>query len=207
MRRNRLVWFVLPLALWMLSSTLQASTVMQLNLGEMVQRADRIFRGTVLSVGAESVSAGGGQLPVAVYRLRVDEAFRGEFPDVKGVRIAEIRTLGKAAAIRIGTVRSAVVLPRMPELEVGRSYLVLGTRPSAIGLSTTVGLGQGLFHISSTGKEDEAAVNEVNNAGLFRGMAAPPARIVRQAVEAAGAGSGAIAYAELATRIRGLVGR
>ena len=207
MRRNRLWWFVLPIALWVLSSTApQASTVMQLNLDEMVRRADRIYRGTVLSVGAESVAAGGGQLPVTVYRLRVDEAFRGDFPEMKGVRIAEIRTLGKAAAVRVGTVKSAVVLPRMPELEVGRSYLVLGTRPSAIGLSTTVGLGQGLFQISSVGK-DEAAVNDVNNAGLFRGMAAPPARSARQAIEGAGAGGGAIRYADLADRIRGLAAR
>ena len=204
MRRSRVVWAAVAAALSLLATAVpQASTVMQMNLGEMVQRADRIYRGTVLSVTATQVAAGGGQLPVTVYRLRVDETFRGEFEEVKGVRIAEIRTLGKLNPVQQGNLRSAVVLPRMPDLRVGRTYLVLTTRPSAIGLSTTVGLGQGCFRISQIGK-DELAANEANNSGLFRGMAAPAARGLARA-SAAAADGGAISYADLAGRIRGLV--
>ena len=146
----RLRWLAVPVAFWMLAGAVpQASTVLQLNLGQLVQRADRIYRGTVLSVSDRRVAVGGGQLPVVVYRLRVDESFRGEFTEVKGIRVAEIQTLGKAPIVRRGSVRSAIALPRMPELEIGRSYLVMTTRPSAIGLSTTVGLGQGCFRISA----------------------------------------------------------
>ena len=90
------------------------------------------------------------------------------------MRIAELRTLGKLAPKTSGALRSAVVLPQMPLLEEGRTYLLMTTRPSAIGLSTTVGLGQGAFRITQVGK-DEQAVNDANNSGLFRGMAAPPA--------------------------------
>ncbi len=140
----RLRWFAVSAVLCLLASAgSQASTVLQLNLGQLVARAEHIYRGTVLSVSERTVAVGGGQLPVVVYRLRVDESFRGEFTEVKGLRIAEIQTLGKAPMVRRGSVRSAIVLPRMPELEVGRSYLVMMTRPSSIGLSTTVGLGQG----------------------------------------------------------------
>ena len=205
MRRDRLGWFVVPAVLCLFSSAPRASTVMQLNLGEMVQRADRIYRGEVLSVRAATVDAGGGQLPITVYRLRVDEAFRGEFTEVKGIRIAELRTFGKLAPKTSGALRSAVVLPQMPALEEGRTYLLLTTRTSAIGLSTTVGLGQGAFRITQVGKEEQA-VNEANNTGLFRDMAGPPVRgIARAAVpEAAG---GPVAYAELASRIRGLMAR
>lgn len=204
MRRTRVVWAAAAAALSLIATAVpQASTVMQMNLGEMVQRADRIYRGTVLSVSATQVAAGGGQVPVTVYRLRVDETFRGEFTEVKGMRIAEIRTLGKLTPVRRGSLRSAVILPRMPELQVGRSYLVLTTQPSAIGLSTTVGLGQGVFRISQVGK-DELAVNEANNNGLFRDMAAPAARAIARA-SAPGAGGGALSYADLAGRIRGLV--
>jgi hypothetical protein len=198
---------VVPIVLSGLAiATPQASTVMQLNLGEMVQRADRIYRGTVLSVSAGTVAAGGGQLPVSVYQLRVDESFRGDFPEVKGIRLAEIRTLGKLASGRSGTLRSAVVLPRMPELAVGHSYLVLTTRPSAIGLSTTVGLGQGCFRISAVGK-DEEALNEANNIGLFRGMAAPAGRAAAGQLQGSGPAGGPVRYADLADRIRGLVTR
>ena len=187
------------------SNGLEASTVRQLNLGEMVQRAELIYRGTVLSASAETVEVGGGQLPVTVYRLKVEESFRGEFTEVKGVRIAELRTLGKLKTVRSGDLQSMAVLPRMPELAVGQAYLVLTTRPSAIGLSTTVGLGQGCFRILQVGKE-ETAVNEANNSGLFRDMpeaAAPLA--ARSALSPASAGT--LSYAALADRIRGLVAR
>lgn len=184
------------------SLSAHASTVLQLNLGQMVQRADRIYRGTVISATAETVSVGGGQLPTTVYRLRVDEAFRGEFTDVKGVRIAELRMLGKMAPVQAGTLRRASLLPRMPDLQVGQTYLVLSTRPSAIGLSTTVGLGQGLFHITQVGK-DEQAINEAGNRGLFRDMPQVPATGLRTA--APGAVAGPLPYGELAGRIRGLV--
>ena len=76
---------------------------MQLNLGELVQRADYIYRGTVISVSSGSVAVGGGQLPVTIYRLRVDETFRGEFTEVKGIRITEIRTLGKLTPVTPAT--------------------------------------------------------------------------------------------------------
>ena len=94
------------------SDGLEASTVRQLNLGEMVQRAELIYRGTVLSASAETVEVGGGQLPVTVYRLKVEESFRGEFTEVKGVRIAELRTLGKLKTVRSGDLQSMAVLPR-----------------------------------------------------------------------------------------------
>ena len=205
MRRSRVVWAAVAAALSLIATAVpQASTVMQMNLGEMVQRADRIYRGTVLSVSATHVAAGGGQLPVTVYRLRVDETFRGEFQEAKGLRLAEIRTLGKLTPARQGGLRSAVILPRMPDLQVGRTYLVLTTRPSAIGLSTTVGLGQGCFRISQVGK-DELAANEANNSGLFRDMAGPAARGVARASAPAAAEGGALSYADLASRIRGLV--
>lgn len=189
------------------SAGLEASTVMQLNLGEMVQRADLIYRGTVLSVQADTVEVGGGRLPVTVYKLRVDESFRGEFTEVKGMRIAELRTLGKLETVRSGDLQSSAVLPHMPVLAVGQAYLVLTTRPSAIGLSATVGLGQGCFKILQVGK-DETAVNEANNSGLFRDMPEPAAPLAaRSALAPAAAAKGSLAYSDLADRIRGLVAR
>ena len=62
------------------------------------------------------------------------------------------------------------------------------TPQSAIGLSTTVGLGQGCFSIFSRNKK-LLAVNEFNNLGL--------------GLSSVGPGS----YSELADAIRALVGR
>jgi hypothetical protein len=157
-------------------------------------------------VSTGAVDVGGGQLPIAIYRLRVDESFRGEFTLVKGMRIAEIRTLGKLTPVTRGNLRSNVTLPRMPDLLVGQTYLVMTTRASRIGLSTTVGLGQGCFRISQVGKEEQA-VNEVNNNGLFRGMEAPGVGARALAQSAASTGVGPLSYSDLAARIRGLVAR
>ena len=79
MRRDRLGWFVVPAVLCLFSSVPQASTVMQLNLGELVQRADRIYRGTVLSVAPARSPSAAASCRSSIYRLRVEEVFRGEF--------------------------------------------------------------------------------------------------------------------------------
>ena len=77
---------------------------------------------------------------MVTYQLSVDEDLRGETALVKGVRVAEIRMLGKQKTVRVGNIRSVSPLPDMPVLTVGQTYLVFMTQPSAIGLSTTVGL-------------------------------------------------------------------
>jgi hypothetical protein len=178
---------------------------MQMNLEEMCVRAHAIFRGNVLSSQAGRVAVGGGELAVVKYRLEVEESFRGEFETIKGVRIAEFTTLGKQAPVRHGNVQFVSNVPRMPEMEIGRSYLVIATQPSQIGLSTSVGLGQGLFRILAPGKDEEAAVNEANNAGLFRDMAPPAAAAARTAAAPSAASGGPIAYQELARMIREIV--
>ena len=182
---------------------------MQMNLAELVQRADRIYRGTVVSATNGTVAVGGGQLPIVTYRLQVAEVIRGDVETMKGVRLTELKMIGKVATVRRGSLRSASPLPEMPQLTVGETYLVLTTRPSAIGLSTTVGLGQGLFRIAGVGK-DEIAINQLNNSGLFRDMvppsAAAPSALARGAAPAAAA-SATLPYSELVNRIQALARR
>jgi hypothetical protein len=195
---------VIVAALGAVTARVDATTVMQLNLGELVQRAEKIYRGKVLSISAGVVDVGGGQLPTLTSRLQVEEVFRGEFPTVKGIRIAEVRMLGsKTSDARVGNLQRLSVLPKMPQLLAGETYLLFTTAPSAIGLSTTVGLGQGSFHVFAVGK-DETAVNEANNSGLFRDMGAPSGARV---ATSAGPSAGPIPYRELADHIRALVGQ
>jgi hypothetical protein len=196
---------MLVASLVLLSTPLPADTVRQFNLAEMTQRADKIYRGTVLSATADTVNVGGGELPVVTYRLQVEELFRGSFTTVKGAQLAEIRMLGKPKPVRQGNLQLNSALPRMPQMTVGETYLVFTTRPSAVGLSTTVGLGQGCFHISRRGKE-ELAVNEVNNSGLFRGMNMAAARAAAADPNAIPP-SGPIPYSELARQIRAQLGQ
>ena len=182
------VAFVLPLS---------AATVVQLNLQQMVDRADKIFRGTVLDAREGKVTAGGGELPVITYRIRVEESFKGSYTTVKGMQIAEIKMVGKLKPSDASPVRSLSPLADLPRLEVGKEYLLLTTPSSAIGLSTTVGLGQGRFSLQGKPGQ-EVAVNDNHNFGLFKGM--PPSPTTSFPPE------GPVPYQDLAGLIQELVG-
>jgi hypothetical protein len=186
-------------------TSLSASTVAQFNLAEISRRAQKIYVGTVRSATEGTLAVGGGQLAVVTYRLTVDEDLLGETALVKDERVAEIRMLGKQKSVQVGGLRSVSPLPDMPVLAVGQTYLVFTTQPSGIGLSTTVGLGQGCFRLYGKG-DSQMAVNEVNNAGLFRDMqpaAAAPAAALRSAAPPE---AGPMRFVDLRAQIVNLVG-
>ena len=58
--------------------TADASNVIHMTLSDLVERGDRIVRGTVLAADEGTVTAGGGALPIVIYKIRVDEALKGE---------------------------------------------------------------------------------------------------------------------------------
>jgi hypothetical protein len=171
--------------------TAEASNVIHMTLRDLVTRGDRIVRGTVLAADERMVSAGGGNIPVVTYRIRVDEALKGS---VAAGDVIEVRLLGSMKQASSGSLRRATLLRDLPRFAVGRDYLLVLTRPSRIGLSTTVGLGQGLFELRGR-RGQEQAVNEANNLGLFSGLRTAPAS------------PGPVAYESLVEQIRTLVGR
>src|SRR5262245_19889502 len=97
---------------------------------------------------------------------------------------------------QVGTLKHFSILRDVPQLAMGQDYVLFTTRPSAVGLSTTVGLGQGAFTIQS-GTKEEMTANAFGNAGLDRGRAAAAPSLPR---------SGAVPYAELARAIREVTG-
>lgn len=182
------------LAILFFSAAAQAGSVLQLNLLDLTQRAATVFRGRVLSASAGSAVVGGVELPTVTYRFQVEDALLGQFKTTKGVTYAEITTIGKARSKQAGQYRSVPVVPQMPKLVTGKSYFLFVTAPTAKGLSTTVGLGQGSFALSQVG-DTLMAENELKNEGLFRGMRGY-----------AGPSTGPIPYDELRARVRALAG-
>ena len=173
--------------------------VRHMNLEDMCRRAARIFRGTVLGVTESRVSVGGTELPTLLYRIRVDEAFKGEFEDVKGERIATMQIVGSPKAIQAGSLRLLPLLQDLPRFERGHDYLIFATASSAVGLSTPVGQGQGAFKVFGK-RGQETAVNGNNNVGLYLGMST-------QSVQPAQSVRGPLSYTALAAQIRVIVGR
>ncbi len=167
-----------------------ATMLLHMDLGELVQRADRIFRGTVIDVEQSSVEAGGSELPMVVYRLRVEEMLKGDADVVKGDEAyVEIRMVGSIKDEDPGDgLQRFSQFRDVPRLRMGSDYLLLTTPASPIGLSTTVGLGQGAFSVFSRDKIDYA-VNQFDNLGL--------------GID----GSGAVPYADLVVAIKGLMGQ
>ncbi len=158
----------LSLAMLVVPAT-EAAMVAKMDLGDLTDNAHRIFRATVMDVEQSAVTVGGGELPAVVVTLRVDEVLKGDFAPGKDGQVVEIKMLGSVKDDANGaTYQRISVLPDMPKLSLGSDYLLFTTEPSAVGLSTTVGLGQGSFRIYTADKQEMAA-NELNNAGLFSG--------------------------------------
>ena len=177
-----------------LAESVSASmAVRHMNLQQMCAAAGRIFRGTVLGVKDGAVTVGGAQISTLVYSLKVDEAFKGSFTTYKGEPIVTIQMIRPSKAPQLGPVRRLSTFDDLPHLEQGHDYLILATTPSAAGLSTTVGLGQGTFKVGGKVGQ-EIAVNGNNNVGLYAGMNVAPVR-------------GPVAYSTLRSQIRNLVGR
>ncbi len=170
MKRRLLLWLVvgLVLAAFTLPANLLGSTALErFDLAKLTERAERIFRGTVIDVSQEAVEAGGAQLPAVKYVLKVEESFKGSADQVKGEdAVIEIMMIGSIKNQPAeGNLRQLSVFADVPRLKMGQDYLLFTTAKSAVGLSTTVGLGQGSFRVFTQDKE-LFAVNELDNAGL-----------------------------------------
>ncbi len=136
-------------ALMAIPAVAGATLLQQLNLDGLSKRADKIFRGTVTDIRPGVVQIGGGELPTVTYRFEVSEEFKGSFTVQKGnKRFAEVTMVGnlKRGAAPAGRFN---LLRDVPRLTRGAEYLLFVTQASSYGLSTTVGLGQGCFHVES----------------------------------------------------------
>lgn len=177
---------VLPLA---------ATTIVPLNLADLADRAQNIAHVTILGAEPGIVSVGGTDLPTITYEARVEQGFKGEFVTKDGMQILEFTMIGdlKGDGSTGGTVQKLTSIPALPELQIGEQYVLFTTPPSAIGLSTTVGLGTGSFLISGDGDKAQV-VNEFDNAGVFEGLPGMPA-------------SGPVSYSALIRQLQNILGQ
>jgi len=168
-KRNGVLMFAASLL--SMSATVNATSMLHMDLGDLTERADKIFRGTVIYVNEGTVEVGGGELPAVTYRLRVEELFKGAATEVKAdksmIEISMVGSLVHSKADANGVVKLSGFRD-VPKLKMGSDYVLFTTAESAIGLSVTVGLGQGAFSVYAVdGARDQfMAVNEFNNAGL-----------------------------------------
>ena len=194
MNRKTSGFIAFAASLLILSAAVQATMMLQMNLGELTTRADKIFRGTVTDIQEGTIEAGGAELPMVTYKFKVEELLKGEATQVKGDKaVMEIRMIGSLVHSKADENGNLKFSPfrDVPRLNKGSDYLLFTTQESSIGLTVTVGLGQGAFKVSPVdgARGEYQAVNEFNNAGLGLN------------------GAGPIGYVELSTQIHALLGQ
>lgn len=194
MNWKRKAYLLLAVSILVLSAQVHATTMLKMDLGDLTTRAGTIFRGTVIDVDEGTIEVGGGELPAVTYRFRVDELYKGTATETKGNQaIMQVRMVGSLVHskpdangnLKLSTFRE------VPRLNKDGDYLLFTTPESSVGLSVTVGLGQGAFRVTPLDGTDGEyqAVNEFNNAGLGLNNGGP------------------VAYDKLSANIRTLLGR
>ncbi len=155
-----------------------ATSVRLVNLAEMTEAADRVFRGRCVSVKKLADPAGG--FPAVEFRFEVLEA-------VKGTEKGQTVVFRQVQTAR----RGAGGIPGIPEYRKGEDLLIFLAGDSRIGLTSPIGLGQGAFRLREGGDGDLEALNEIENRNLTVGL------------ESAKAASMGLSSEEMATLRRG----
>ena len=171
MRMTRTLAKLFAVAALAVSGTAASEALVErMAMSDLVGNADKVFKGTVVSKEPGEVTAGGTTFPTIIYTLRLDDPIKGFEAETKTVTIQMLGSLKEASDS--GDTRRLFMLDMNPDLDVGQTYVLFSSTPSAIGLSTTIGLGQGLFRVFSNAQGRELAANALNNGGLFDGPVA-----------------------------------
>jgi len=133
-------------------SSLSATSVTTVNLAEMVRNADRVFYGRCVST-RQSVERETG-MAIVEYEFEVLEG-------LKGVRAGETVTIrqldGEKASLR---------LPGLPSYRKGQELLLFLHGDSRLGLTSPVGMAQGLFEKRVMASGEPGFVNSYQNSNL-----------------------------------------
>ncbi len=146
--------------LWFLvffGTQLGATTVQTVNLFEMVRLADRVFWGTCLKMKTAQDGATG--LLVTAYTFQVREG-------IKGVSAGETVVFRQISASQKG-----FGIPGLPQYHEGQEALLFLHADSRIGLTSPVGLSQGVFQVERV-QDYLAVTNSLGNRNLAHNVSA-----------------------------------
>ncbi len=150
MNRCKTFAFTGLLVLLVSVTSVMGTTVRLLNLVEMVQLADRVFWGKCLSV--EEKSGDATSVPVLEYAFAV-------LGGIKGVQTGEtvvFRQLGTGPQGALD----------IPHYQKGQEILLFLHGDSRLGLTSPVGLAQGVFQLKKTAEGEIGVLNALENTNL-----------------------------------------
>lgn len=130
-----------------------ATSVRMLNLVEMVQLSDRIFWGVCLDAQEKTDSSTG--LTSMEYTFRVERGLKG----VKAGEQVVFRQFQAAQGRAMG-------IPGLPRFSKGNEWLIFLHGDSRIGLTSPVGMEQGLFRLEKMQDGELGVINSLGNSNL-----------------------------------------
>lgn len=155
------------ISIFYLASLLNATSVNQMNILELIRRAEKIFIGKVIAIQEGRVSApGGGEIPCTIYTVSVQDPIKGVAANTISFKFVGSHNM----EIR-GNYGYKFEVPGMPNYKVNDEVLLFLNKESYLGLTVPLGLFQGSFNIfidPNIGKK--RVVNGSNNGGLFKGV-------------------------------------
>ena len=161
--RNKLFFLIGLIIGITLAPPLGATSIRIVNLEEMVQLADRVFRGRCLATREVPGVAG---LQAMEYTFEVTEGVKGT---ETGQRIVFRQVLAPRRGVR--------GIPGMPGYHEGQDLLMFLHGDSQLGLTSPVGFNQGVFRVLNQGEDGVRVVNGLDNRNLVMGGVAPAADV------------------------------
>jgi len=141
-----------------------ATLVVPLNIEQLIERADRIFLGTVLS-NTKEPKGNGRSFPSIVTRFKVEEVYKGKVGSI--IEVRQIAVGSKKSKIRF--------LIGIPRFSTKGRYIVFLAGESSLGFASPIGLGQGVFEVPNKGQniDDLPLLYRSVNQKLFQGIQKP----------------------------------
>ncbi len=128
------------------------------NLEEMVTASENIFVGQLVNSREDYIYAAGGEIPITIYTFKVDEALKGAI----GITLT-IRQVGHRSN------PSSLFGHSTPLYKKGEVLMIFFAGESEIGLTSPVGMGQGVFRVKTDRGAKVSVTNERKNLGLLEG--------------------------------------
>ena len=143
-----------------LGPQLFAAHLIPVNLADLASSSARIFEGRCLRIEQTTVPSKGGKvaIPAATYTFQVADNLKGDASST-----ITLTPLGEPAAGQ-----TFLISPKdlnLPEYQIGQTYLLFFAKQGVTGLTSPVGLSQGVFSI-----EGERAINLNDTNRILQGM-------------------------------------
>ncbi len=143
------------------TTIVSATSLRVVNLSEMVDSSNRVFRGRCIAVHEGTLSNG---LPIFQYRFVVSEGMKGTV-DGEEVTFRQLRAVGAGSKKGIGVLG-------LPTYRKGQEAVLFLAADSGIGLTSPIGFSQGVFSVRVDDRGRAIVSNGFRNRNLLRDLKA-----------------------------------